>query len=258
MTDTFVKTAAPGADADFFAAEAASLRWLAEGGARVVDVVSVSTDEIELERLATGRASTAAADDLGAMLAHMHDSGAAHFGSPPDGYTGRQFIGKLQLPTVTRDTWGQFYAAARVLPFLDAGIGAGNVTPRDAEVTRRACDLVASGRFDDGEPPARLHGDLWGGNVVWTPDGAVLIDPAAHGGHRETDLAMLALFGCPYLDRIVESYERVHPLIAGWRQRVPVHQLHPLAVHTVRHGPGYGAALGDAARATLALAGHDW
>ena len=33
---------------------------------------------------------------------------------------------------------------------------------------------------------------------MWTPDGVVLIDPAAHGGHRETDLAMLALFGCPH------------------------------------------------------------
>ena len=49
--------------------------------------------------------------------------------------------------------------------------------------------------FDDGSAPARLHGDLWAGNLLWTADGGVLIDPAAHGGHRETDLAMLALFG---------------------------------------------------------------
>ena len=65
----------------------------------------------------------------------------------------------------------------------------------DAVIAR--CD---AGDFDDDDPPARLHGDLWSGNVMWTPDGAVLIDPAAHGGHRETDLAMLALFGCPHFD----------------------------------------------------------
>ena len=254
MSNPFIKTAAAGDDPDFFAAEAASLRWLATGGARVVGVISVSANDIELERLATTRPTVAAAEDLGHMLARTHDAGAAQFGSPPDGYDGRQFIGKLPLPTVELDRWGEFYASARVLPFLEAGIAAGNVTQRDAESTRQACDLIAAGMFDDGASPARLHGDLWGGNVVWTPDGAVLIDPAAHGGHRETDLAMLALFGCPHLDSVVESYERTHQLTDGWRQRIPLHQMHPLAVHSVRHGPGYGVALGDAARATLALA----
>ena len=42
-----------------------------------------------------------------------------------------------------------------------------------------------------------------------------LIDPAAHGGHRETDLAMLALFGAPFLDRILAAYDEVAPLAAG-------------------------------------------
>ena len=44
------------------------------------------------------------------------------------------------------------------------------------------------------DKPARIHGDLWSGNVMWTADSgqseAVLIDPAAHGGHREEDLAI--------------------------------------------------------------------
>jgi fructosamine-3-kinase len=112
---------------------------------------------------------------------------------------------------------------------------------------------VAAGGFDDDEPPARLHGDLWTGNVLWSPDGAVLIDPAAHGGHRETDLAMLALFGAPFLDDILAGYDAARPLRAGWRERIPLHQLHPLAVHAAGHGPSYGAALAEAARATLAL-----
>jgi fructosamine-3-kinase len=81
----------------------------------------------------------------------------------------------------------------------------------------------------------------------------VLIDPAAHGGHPETDLAMLALFGCPYLDDVLAGYDARSPLREGWRGRVPLHQLHPLAVHAAGHGPSYGAALVRAAEATLRL-----
>jgi len=91
------------------------------------------------------------------------------------------------------------------------------------------------------EPVARLHGDLWAGNVLWTAGGAVLIDPSAHGGHRETDLAMLALFGAPFLDRAVAAYDARWPLAEGWRDRVGVHQLYPLLVHAVLFGAGYGA-----------------
>jgi fructosamine-3-kinase len=81
----------------------------------------------------------------------------------------------------------------------------------------------------------------------------VLIDPAAHGGHRETDLAMLALFGCPFLDEVFAAYDAEIPLRARWRERIPVHQLHPLAVHAAGHGRSYGVALVEAAEATLAL-----
>src|SRR4051794_31635405 len=85
--------------------------------------------------------------------------------------------------------------------------------------------------FGDDDQPSRLHGDLWSGNVMWTPDGVVLIDPAAYGGHRETDLAMLALFGCPHYEAVIEGYESVQSLGAGWRNRVGLHQLFPLLAH---------------------------
>ena len=96
--------------------------------------------------------------------------------------------------------------------------------------------------------PARLHGDLWSGNVLWSADGPVLIDPAAHGGHRETDLAMLDLFGLPHLDRVLAAYDETWPLDDGWRERVPLHQLHPLLVHAALFGGGYGAQAVAAAR----------
>jgi fructosamine-3-kinase len=109
--------------------------------------------------------------------------------------------------------------------------------------TRDAVDAVMvrcdAGDFDDDDPPARLHGDLWSGNVMWTSEGAVLIDPAAHGGHRETDLAMLALFGCPYLDEVISGYQARRRLRDGWRNRVGLHQLYPLLAHVVLFGVGY-------------------
>ncbi|MFN3865878.1 MAG: fructosamine kinase family protein, partial [Demequina sp.] len=121
-------------------------------------------------------------------------------------------------------------------------------------LVREACAVVAGGAFDDDAPPARIHGDLWSGNVLFSPDGVVLIDPAAHGGHAETDLAILALFGAPHLDAILHGYQAESTLRAGWRARVPLHQLHPLAVHAAGHGRAYGVELAEAARAVLALA----
>jgi fructosamine-3-kinase len=241
-------------DPDFFRAEAAGLRWLGAGGGPVVAVVDVGEDFIELDRLESARPTGRAAQAFGGALARMHGSGAAEFGSAPEGFDGHQFIGERSLSSRTHSGWGEFYAAERVLPYLAPAIDVGNIGADDVDVTRQACTLIADGVFDDGDAPSRIHGDLWTGNVVWTSDGVVMIDPAAHGGHRETDLAMLALFGCPLLDDIVAGYEAVHPLRAGWQDRVALHQLHPLAVHAAGHGPSYGSALGRAARACVALA----
>ena len=93
------------------------------------------------------------------------------------------------------------------------------------------------------------------GAATWSgaPTGnGVLVDPAAHGGHRETDLAMLTLFGAPHLSRLVDAYDEAYPLSDGWRDRVPLHQLHPLLVHAAVFGGSYGARAGDAARTLLA------
>jgi fructosamine-3-kinase len=149
------------------------------------------------------------------------------------------------------DSWGRFYAEERLAPML--GRASGGLD----DVTRGLIDDVIArcraGDFDDDDHAVRLHGDLWSGNVMWTPDGVVLIDPAAHGGHRETDLAMLALFGCAHLEVIFRGYQDVHPLRPNWRDRVALHQLFPLLAHVALFGAGYAGQTAAAARATLGL-----
>lgn len=241
----------------FFEAEAAGLRWLADagsdGGARIVRVVDVGSGWIELERLESARPSVTAAHAFGVALARTHAAGAASFGSPPAAWGGPTFIGRQPMSTDPDDRWGRFYADQRVRPYLAEALKRGHIGEADAEVVERALAIIAGGRFDDGRPPARIHGDLWNGNVLWTADGVALIDPAAHGGHAETDLAMLALFGCPFLDEVFDGYESTGALVDGWRKRIPLHQLHPLAVHAASHGASYAGPLVDAARRVLGL-----
>jgi fructosamine-3-kinase len=240
----------------FFEAEAAGIRWLAAaGGAAVAGVVNVSPGRIELERIEHAAATAAAAHKFGRALARTHRAGVGSFGEAPAGWDGPIFIGRRELPRIESASWGEFYAAGRVLPFAQAAVAAGNLTEAELRVVRDACDVVVSGRFDDDAPPSRIHGDLWGGNVLFGPHGVVMIDPAAHGGHAETDLAMLALFGVPHLAPILDGYESVVPLCTGWQERVAVHQLHPLAVHAAGHGRSYGVELVAAAQKTLDVVG---
>jgi fructosamine-3-kinase len=92
------------------------------------------------------------------------------------------------------------------------------------------------------ETPARLHGDLWGGNRVIGSGGVSwLIDPAAFGGHREFDLAMMRLFG-GFGEECYAAYAEVAPLAPDWESRIPLHQLAPLVVHSIKFGGPYVAA----------------
>jgi fructosamine-3-kinase len=250
---SFVKRG-PAAPPGFFACEVAGLRWLAaaDGGAACARVIGHDETSLTLERLSSVAPDRAAAYGFGGRLARTHDAGAAGFGAPPDGWTGPGFFGPLHRPLpmslTGHPTWGGFYAAQRLAPMFElAGPLLGAVSGDVQKVISRC----SRGDFDDDDEPARLHGDLWSGNVMWTSDGVVLIDPAAHGGHRETDLAMLALFGCPFLNAVIDGYQHQRPLRAGWRQRIGLHQLYPLLAHVVLFGGGYAALAGAAARSAL-------
>ncbi|NIL54152.1 phosphotransferase [Streptomyces sp. 2BBP-J2] len=241
-------------DAEAARAEAAGLRWLAEADATPVPRVHGREEAwLVLDRVREGRPGREAALRFGRELAGLHAAGAPAFGAPPPGGPVEAFIGLAPMRNVTGDDWPAWYAEHRVLPYLRRAVDAGTMDAGEAAVVERVCARLP-GLAGPAEPPARLHGDLWNGNVLWGADGRVrLIDPAAHGGHRETDLAMLALFGCPLLDAVLEGYQDVAPLAAGWRTRVGVHQLFPLLVHAVLFGRGYAGQALAAALSALSL-----
>lgn len=230
----------------FFAWEASGLDWLrAAGGAAVVGVREVGERHITLDRLDERPATGSAADAFGTALALTHAAGATEFGVGPPGWTGSGFIGRQPLALQAFSRWGEFYARTRLLPYAIAARQVGTLDSRGVDLVERVCARLIDGEFDDDRPPARIHGDLWSGNVLYAAitdsiTGAVLIDPAAHGGHGLTDLAMLTLFGTQHLDRVQESYAEAAGLPVGWRELIGLHQLHPLLVHAVTHGAGYG------------------
>ena len=235
----FAKTH-PTAPAHFFSTEAAGLRWLGEADSIPVPAVLAVRDEqpnlLVLEWIDESRrpSSPAGETQFGRRLAALHQAGSPVFGRQ-DGRT----TGSRGLPNEPCRTWAEFYGTQRLLPL--GRLARGVLAP----TTIAALERLA-GRLDEfgaaAEQPARLHGDLWAGNrIVDSVGESWLIDPAAHGGHREFDLAMMRLFG-GFGTECFAAYDEVTPLADGWRERVPLHQIAPLVVHAVKFGGGYVAA----------------
>jgi fructosamine-3-kinase len=239
-SDAFVKTRADAAP-DEYAGEAAGLRWLGEPGAlRVPRVLEFGEDYLALEWVPPGLLSEAGAEQLGRGLAAVHAAGAPHFGDPRAGGSDTGF-GSLRLPNAPAADWPTFFAERRLRPLAALADEQGWLSGALARALERICARIGE-LAGPPEPPARLHGDLWTGNVHADVHGRPwLIDPAVYGGHREVDLAMLRLFGAPS-QRVFSAYEEVAPLADGWRERVELWQLAPLLVHGLLFGGSYRAA----------------
>ncbi len=229
----------------FFSTEAAGLEWLASAHAtRVAHVIAVADEApacLVLGWVDVGGHPTPEREAaFGETLAALHMSGASSFGREDKRTTGSQ-----ALPNDPCATWPEFYAERRLRPLAQIAATTGTLSVRAIDELLSVAD-----RLDEygaaHEPPARLHGDLWAGNRVIDVAGrSWLVDPAAHGGHREFDLAMMHLFG-GFGEEVFSAYDRVHPLESGWQRRIPLHQLAPLVVHAIKFGGPYPGAV-DAA-----------
>jgi fructosamine-3-kinase len=242
------------AEPGFFAAEAAGLAWLAEADAvPVVTVRSQDENGLILEKLIEQRPVTKdRARQFGARLARLHDAGAEGFGWAPHP---RAWFGPkddpFPVPTTVHEDFTSFWVRDRLEPLVAAT--SDQFGARSLAVVREAVDVIDTGVFagvagQGQERASRVHGDLWSGNVMWTGRGATLIDPAAHGGHRLEDLAMLALFGAPQLPSIYEGYTAQHPLPETWEDDLPAHLFFALMAHVAIIGGGYAVQAVSMAR----------
>lgn len=226
------------ADPEMFPAEARGLAWLGEAAAlRVPRVLAVSPSFLALERITSARRRPDFDDVLGRGLAALHRSGAPGFGLDHD-----NFIGRLPQSNAAAPTWAEFYRARRIEPQLRRAADEGLASPRMLRDGERLLAAMED-RVGPPEPPSRLHGDLWGGNLLVDERGdPCLIDPAVHGGHRELDLGMMRLFG-GFGARVYQAYDEAFPLATGHEERVPLYQLYFLLVHVNLFGGSYVASV---------------
>jgi len=240
--EVFAKTLA-GADPRMFPCEARGLAWIGDA-VRVPRVVAVSDETapgpaflvLELVRPASRRRADYD-ERLGRDVAALHATRAGCYGLPYD-----NFIADLPQPNAPLPEWSEFYARRRLEPQVAAAIRSGwapaSWAGRFERLIDRLPDLVGP-----SEPPARLHGDLWSGNLHVDAHGApCLIDPAVYGGCREIDLAMLDLFGSPGT-RFWGAYDEALPRAPGARDRIALYQLYPLLVHVNLFGGRYAQSV---------------
>jgi len=231
----FAKTH-PAAPPEFFTMEAVSLTWLRAADAIAVPEVLAFSDDppnhLALEWIDEGRGGPETERNLGTALARLHRAGAACFGRED-----RRTTGSRALPNEPVATWAEFYASNRLVPLAQRARDSRSL-PADV-ITALEHLAGRLEHFDNHEPPARLHGDLWAGNrLVDSVGRSWLIDPAAHGGSREFDLAMMRLFG-GFGAECFAAYSEEFPLAVGWEDRVTLHQIAPLVVHAIKFGGHY-------------------
>jgi fructosamine-3-kinase len=227
-----------------FPAEARGLEWLRAAGAlRVPEVLAVSGGKagqpsfLVLELLTEGRPQRDFDEQLGRGLARLHRFGAPGFGLDHD-----NFIGSLPQRNHAHDSWAEFFWSERLEPQLARAVASGRATARMRQGFERLAPELEQ-LVGPSEPPSRLHGDLWGGNLHIDEAGApCLIDPAVYGGHREMDLAMMRLFG-GFGEAVFGAYREEWPLAPGHDERVALYQLYPLMVHVNLFGGGYVASV---------------
>ena len=235
----FAKTSAA-VPPQHFTTEADGLAWLRGASELCVPqlvAVSDTAPFLVLEWIEEEGAVAETEASFGKGLAALHHAGAASFGR-----TDRRPTGSRGLPNEPCATWIEFYATQRLLPLIRLARD-GQALP---DRTLRGLETIAGQLGElggDPEPPARLHGDLWAGNRLVGRGGRNwLIDPAAHGGHREFDLAMMRLFG-GFGPDVFAAYAETRPLVAEWQDRVALHQLAPLVIHAVKFGGRYPASV---------------
>lgn len=207
--------------------EATMLRAMAGHGAPVPEVLGSAQDWLVMQDVGPSmRFDNAAWRSLAHALARLRAAAQnKRFGWHEDyGFS------HVVVRNSRHESWVDFWRENRLLCHLAA---------LDTPLARRV-EALASRLGDlipDKPPVSLLHGDLWGGNVVWNGTKAWLIDPCAYYGDREVDVASLTVFDNP-----PAAFFAILDLEPGWRDRLPIYRLWMWLVHVRLFGDSYRAA----------------
>ncbi|MEV5966219.1 fructosamine kinase family protein [Kribbella sp. NPDC051952] len=201
---------------DLYGLEAEGLEALrSTGGFAVPEVLRVTPTFIVLADLGASEPSPTYWEDAGRALATQHEQTAGKFGYHHDNY-----LGVLPQQNPWSTDGHTFFAEHRLLRYLEEPKCHQALPADDRERLERLADRLPD--LIPRQPPSLLHGDLWHGNLIPTPEGEpALIDPAVYYGWPEAELSMLD--GCGKIpDAFFASYAEAHPLEPGWRDRLPI------------------------------------
>ena len=235
--DFFVKKNSASQYPQMFEKEAQGLKILRK--AKEIDIPKIiDTGESEndsfliLKFIRSGGETSSFWDDFGQQLTNLHKHTDKQFGLDHDNY-----IGSLHQYNNKHDNWSDFFREERLERQVRLARNFGSIDKGTVSAFDRFY-LRLENIFPE-EPPALLHGDLWGGNFMVNSSGEpVIIDPAVYYGHREMDLGMSQLFG-GFDAQFYSSYYKHYPLENGWEERLNYCNLYPLMVHVNLFGGSY-------------------
>jgi fructosamine-3-kinase len=208
------------------------------GVIRVPEVILFDDNFILLEFIRSGNKNKSFFTDFGRSFAMMHKFSGEKYGFYEDNFIGSNPQKNIPDETESND-WVNFYFNKRILYQFKLAEKNGYADRELREgisgLEKRIEDILGNST----EPPALLHGDLWGGNYIVDEKGnACLIDPAVYYGHREADLAMTKLFG-GFSSEFYIAYNDCFPLQDGFEYREPVYKLYHVLNHLNLFGSGY-------------------
>lgn len=176
--------------------------------------------------------------DLGHAVAKMHLHHHDQFGF----YTSHHTKALFKDNSFNR-SWTDFYVKQRLMSERDAAQAAGRWNDFRENHFQRMVQAFQKCYAKSSVQPSLLHGDLWAGNYMFTPDGSpTLIDPDALYGDREYDLAMTTIFS-GFSPEFYQAYNETYPLDPGFEDRLPWYQFYYLCMHLILFGEMYGGSV---------------
>lgn len=178
--------------------------------------------------------SSAATVDAAHKVAALHART-----SPRYGYAYDTLIGSLPQTNTWSEDWIAFFGEHRLLPLARRCVDQKRFSPQTASKLEALITKLPD-YLGSPHAPGLIHGDLWGGNLIWGEDRvAGFIDPALYYADPEVEIAFSTMFQT-FSQTFYDAYNELRPLSSNfWKERLPIYNLYPLLVHVSIYGGGY-------------------